>query len=134
LHVYDEVEVVEQHPALLAVALAVYGLRIMSSQRLLDPIDNRADLALVGRGDHQEHVGNGQLFGNVVRDQIGAQLVNGRVRGRARQLQCAFSGGQDLSICRRSLVMRSGQRATKGSPLELIDRPQLCEMSRANSC
>src|SRR5215216_5671613 len=112
---YDEVEVIQQHPALLAVALAAYGLRIMSSQRLLDPIDNRADLTLVRRGDHQEHVGNGQLFGDVVRDQIGAKLVDGRGRGRSGQLQCTLRSSQDLSICRMMPLASSAQRANQAS-------------------
>jgi hypothetical protein len=113
---HNEVEVIEQYPTLLAISLAVHGLRIMPAERLLDPVDDRADLALVGGGDDQEDVCNGQLLGNVVGDQIGAKLVDGRGRvwWRSRSLNLSAVFGHP-----------SGQRATKGSPFELMDRPSL---------
>src|SRR5687768_2071557 len=108
-----EVEVVQQYPALLPVALAAYRLGIVSSQRLLDPVDDRANLALVGGGDHQEHIGNGQLLRDVVGNQIGAKLVDSRCRSSAGQLQRALGSSQDLSICRTMLLTSSEQRATR---------------------
>src|SRR5215218_19155 len=115
LHMHYEVEVVQQYPALLPVALTAYRLGIVSSQRLLDPVDDRADLALVGGGDHQEHIGNGQLLRDVVGDQIGAKLVDSRCRSSAGQFQRALGSSQDLSICRTILLTSSEQRAPKAS-------------------
>jgi hypothetical protein len=44
---HHDVEVIQQHPALFSIALPAYGLRIMPTQRFLDAVNDRADLALV---------------------------------------------------------------------------------------
>ncbi|GAA3064376.1 hypothetical protein GCM10020000_54980 [Streptomyces olivoverticillatus] len=52
LHVHDDVDVVQQHPAGVAVALAAHGLGAeLLEQPLLDLVDDRLDLAVVGGAD-----------------------------------------------------------------------------------
>ena len=97
LDVHHEIQVVQQHPALQPVALAAYRLGVVRPQRLLDAVDDRTHLALVGRGDDQEDVGDRQLVGHVVGDQIGAQLVHGGRGGDPGQLQGVVGRGQGLS-------------------------------------
>ena len=97
-----------------------------AAERLLDPVDDRADLALVGGGDDQENVCDGQLLGDIVGDQIGAKLVDSRVRSGAGRFRCACLVAVQFS--RLSAVFRVVARATrkpKGSPFELMDHPQL---------
>ena len=100
LYVHHKIEVIKQDPALLPITLPAYRFRVMAAERLLDAVDDSSDLALVGCSDHQKHIGYSQLLRNVVGNQIGAKLVDGRIRGRAGQLQRACGSGQNLSICR----------------------------------
>ena len=115
LHVHHEIEIVQQHPALLPITLATHRLHIMVAERLLDPVDNSADLALVVRGDDQKYVRDSQLLGNIVGNQIGAELVDGRSRGHAGQFQRTLGSSQNLSICRTIVPTSTQQRATKAS-------------------
>src|SRR5664280_1764668 len=82
LHVDHHIAVVEQHPAVLAPAFAPQRLGGMTQEPLLDGVDYRADLALVGGRDDEEDVGDAELLGHVEGDQIAALL---RGRGFSRE-------------------------------------------------
>src|SRR6266567_1800417 len=77
---YD-VEVVEQHPAPLALALAPRRLGARLGELVLDLVDDRLDLPVVRGGAEQECVSDHELLADVVRDDVGGQLV-GRGTGR----------------------------------------------------
>jgi hypothetical protein len=49
LYVDDHIEVVEQHPPALALAFTARGFGAGLAQLVLDVIDNRLDLAVIGR-------------------------------------------------------------------------------------
>src|SRR4029453_9535854 len=74
LDVDDDVEVVQQHPAALPLALAAYRLGVQGAPLLLD------------RRRDQERVGDRQLLGDVERDHVLGLLVVGGLRGRGQQL------------------------------------------------
>ncbi len=94
LDVHHDVEVVQQHPALLAVALAADRSGIQLAQCLLDAVDHGADLAFVGGGDDEEHVGDGQLLRHVEGDEVGAELVGRRGGGGLGEPEGMVGGGQ----------------------------------------
>jgi hypothetical protein len=75
LHVYHHVSVVEQHPATLTLALTSDRLRADVAQLVLDLVDDRPDLPVVGRRADQERVGDHQLLRHVERDDVVSELV-----------------------------------------------------------
>ena len=81
LDVHDDVAVVEQHPAAVALALAADRLVPLQAQRLLDRVDDGLDLALVVAGGDDEDVGDGQPVADVDQDDVGGELVGGGLRG-----------------------------------------------------
>src|SRR5689334_6134545 len=81
LHVHDDLAVVEQHPATLAVALATDRLGARIAQLVLDLVHERADLAVVGRGGDQEGVRDGELVTDVEGDDLLGLFVRRRERG-----------------------------------------------------
>ena len=85
LHVHDDVEVVEQHPAVLPLALAVRRLLTIGSEPLLDRLDDGAHLTVVGRRAKQEGVGHSKLVADVERDDVHRKLVGGRSCGFVHQ-------------------------------------------------
>ena len=93
LHVHHDLGVVDQHPAAVALALAAYGLGAGLAQLLLDLVDDRLDLALVGRRAEQEGVGDHELLADVEGQDVLGQLVGGRPRGCVHQLDGVVGGG-----------------------------------------
>src|SRR5687767_11519190 len=99
----DDVDVVQQDPAGLAVALAAHRLGAeLLVQPLLDLVDDRLDLAVVGRGGEQEGVRDGQHIADVVCDDVVRELVGGRLSGGGDELERAVSGGHYKAFRRRS--------------------------------
>ena len=86
LDVHDDVDVVEQHPAALALALAAHRLGAQPAQSLLDRVDDRADLPVVGRRAEHEDVGDDELVAHVEGEDVVGELVGGRLGGGDRQL------------------------------------------------
>src|SRR4029453_703153 len=70
----------------LPLALAAYRLGVQGAQLLLDRVDDRTDLPVVGGRRDQERVGDRQLLGDVERDHVLGLLVVGGLRGRGQQL------------------------------------------------
>ena len=105
LDVDDDVDVVEQDPATLALALAAGRAYVeLDAQALLDGVDDRADLPVVGRRAEEEGVGDDQLLGHVEGDDVLGELVGCRFGGGHHQgdgLGCcgheerAFTGSRD---------------------------------------
>ena len=77
-----------------------------AAQGLLDAVDDGADLALVGGRDDQEDVGDGELFGDVEGDDLGAELVGGGLCGDARQLERVLGGGHGVFLIVRACYAR----------------------------
>ena len=76
-------KVVQEHPAVLLVALAPQRLEVLLlAEPALDLVDDGRDLALDGRRADEEHVGDGQVVGHVEGDDVlGQLLVGGLGRG-----------------------------------------------------
>jgi hypothetical protein len=81
LDVHDDVDVVEQRPSPLAPAFPPRRLVPRDPHLLLDLVDDRIDLSLVGRGGDDETVGDDQLPGNIDHDDVGRQLLGRCLRG-----------------------------------------------------
>ena len=81
LHVHDDVAVVDQHPAAVALALAADRLGADLAQLVLDLVDDRLHLAVVARRGEQERVGDRELVADVEGHDVLGQLVGGRARG-----------------------------------------------------
>src|SRR5487761_1369097 len=90
LHVDDDVDVVEQHPAALALAFPAGGLGTGQPQPGLDLVDDRPDLADVGRRTEQERVGDHELLTLVVSDDAAGELVRRGCRGDLDELNGSF--------------------------------------------
>src|SRR5687767_5245770 len=113
----DDVDVVQQDPAGLAVALAAHRLGAeLLVQPLLDLVNDRLDLAVVGRGGEQEGVRDGQHVADVVRDDVVRELVGGRLRGHIDQLDGAI-GGSHPHPFGGTPAFRTGASATFGTVL-----------------
>ena len=108
LDVDDHVDVVEQHPAALALALAAYRLGAELPQPLLDRVDDRLDLAVVGRRAQDEAVGDHQLLAHVEGEDVVGELVGGRLGGGDGQLAGAVgdrsSGQFSHAVSRREVL------------------------------
>jgi hypothetical protein len=74
LHVHHDVAVVDQHPAAVALALAADRLGADLAQLVLDLVDDRLDLAVVGGRGEQEGVGDRELLADVEGDDLVASL------------------------------------------------------------
>jgi hypothetical protein len=81
LDVDYHVKVVEQHPPALALALTAHRLGPGLAQLVLDVINDRLDLAIVGCRAEQERVGDDKLLAHVVGDDVGSELVGRGSRG-----------------------------------------------------
>ena len=125
LDVDDDVDVVEQDPAGVAVALAAHRLGAeLLVQPLLDLVDDRLDLAVVGRGGQQEGVRDRQHVADVVRDDVVRELVGGRLRGGGDELDRAVSGGHYKAFGRRS-GPRGATQGSHGPPTAPhVDQPR----------
>ena len=81
-----DVDVVEQCPPTLAGAFATGGLVPREAHLLLDLVDDRVDLALVGRRRDDEAVGDDELAGHVDDDDVCGQLGRRSARHDGRHL------------------------------------------------
>src|SRR6478735_8939814 len=86
LHVHDDVAVVDEHPAAVALALAPDRLGVDLAELVLDLVDDRLHLPLVGRGGEQERVGDRQLLRDIEGDDLLGELVRGRTGGGVDEL------------------------------------------------
>ena len=94
LDVDDDVDVVQQRPAALAGAFAAGGLVAGLAHLLLDLVDDRVDLSLVGRRRDHEAVGDDQLIRDVDDDDIVGELRGRRARCDCRHVDGLGRGGQ----------------------------------------
>ncbi len=85
LDVHDDLAVVDEHPAPVALALAADRLGADLAELVLDLVDDRLDLAVVGGRGEQEGVGDGELLADVEGDDLLAELVGGRAGGGVRR-------------------------------------------------
>ena len=69
------------------------GLAPIVAQRVLDRVDDRLDLPVVGGRAEQERVGDDELLGDVEGDDVLGQLVRGRLGGGADELEGPVGGG-----------------------------------------
>ena len=101
----DDIAIVQQHPTVLAVALAALRLEALLSHFVFDFIHDGADLTLVvGRSEHED-LGNGEDIGDINGRDIGGQLfLRGVGRGfchaagEIRSRQCVKIPFSRLSI------------------------------------
>ena len=84
LHVHDDVDVVQEHPATLALAFAADRVDVDLVERLLDAVDDRLDLTVVGRRAQQEDIGDHEGLGHVEQHDVLGQLVR---RGLCREVR-----------------------------------------------
>src|ERR1700722_6129990 len=92
LHVDNDVDVVQQHPAALALAFPADGLGPGLAQAVLDLIDHRVHLAVVGGRAEQERVGDDELVADVVGNDVGGELVRCGCGGDLNKLDGPVGG------------------------------------------
>src|SRR5260370_20070825 len=95
LHVDHDLEVIEQYPAALTLALAADQLRAGLAHAELDLVDDGPDLPVVGRRAQHECVGDHELLAHVVGDYAVGQLVRGRKRGGLHKLDGPRCGSHE---------------------------------------
>ena len=101
----DDVQVVEQDPALLPLAFPADRAGTGETQLLLDFIHDRAHLTVVGGGTQQEHVGDDELLAHVVGDDVSCELLS---RGFGRDPgELDGPGGSGHVCCSSSSVLLS---------------------------
>src|SRR5260370_7845780 len=105
LHVDHDLEVVEQYPAALTLALAADQLRAGLAHAELDLVDDGPDLPVVGRRAQHEGVGDHELFAHVVSDYAVGQLVRGRQPARLPKLNGPPSGSHPPPSIRSSPLL-----------------------------
>src|SRR5665648_623979 len=77
LNVHDDVPEVDQDPSAVALALAAHRLDAERAKLVLDAVDDRTDLTVVGGRRQNEDVGERELFTDVNGDDLVGQLVLG---------------------------------------------------------
>src|SRR5664280_2381175 len=77
LDVHDDVREVDQDPSSVALAFPADRLHAELAEPVLDPVDDRADLTVVGCGRQNEDVGERKLLTDVNRDDLAGQFVLG---------------------------------------------------------
>src|SRR5207342_17178 len=87
LDVHDDVAEVEQHPAAVPLPLAADRLGADLTQPVLHLVDDGADLAVAGRGDDDEGIGERQLLADVDTGDGGGELLVRRGSGGAGELE-----------------------------------------------
>src|SRR6478672_894917 len=111
LDVDHDLAVVDEDPPSVALALATDGLRADLAQLVLDLVDDRLDLAVVGGGGEQEGVGDGELLADVEGHDVRGELVGGGPRGSADELEGVVGGGHRRSL---SMVVSTGSTTDGG--------------------
>ena len=96
LDVHHDVDEVQQRPAAFAGAFAAGGLVARDPHLLLDLVDDRVDLALVGGRRDDEAVGDDQLPGHVDHHDIVGELGCGRPGGDRGHVDRFFGGAHRL--------------------------------------
>src|SRR5699024_386025 len=97
----DDVAVVQQHPAGVALALAAQRLAAaLGEQRLLDAVDDRGDLPLGLPAAHEEHVGDDDQLGDVQADHLVGELVGGGLSGHPGEVEGFFRGAHAAASSR----------------------------------
>ena len=82
----DEVQVIEEHPPGLPVALAAVRLHALGTKLLVDLLDDGPHLALVAPRTDHEVVGDPDEGTDVEDDDVAGQLRRSRPCGRQRLL------------------------------------------------
>src|SRR5674476_723744 len=101
LDVDDDVREVDQHPAAVALAFPAHRLDPELAKLVLDVVDDRADLAVVGSGRQNEDVGERELLTDVQSDDLAGQLVLGG---------CGCSPGRSNGVGRGAPATRRWSR------------------------
>src|ERR1035437_8811427 len=77
LDVHNDVREVDQDPPSVTLAFAADRLPAELAELVLDPVDDRADLTVVGCRRQNEDVGERKLLTDVNRDDLAGQFVLG---------------------------------------------------------
>ena len=99
LNVHDELEVVEQHPLAVDGSFSSHGLGARRQQLLLDVVHDGRHLTVIAAADHQEDIGDGELFRHIEGDDVAAQLVGGCLGSDASEFQCPLGCSQITCPC-----------------------------------
>ena len=99
LDVHDDVDEVQQCPAAFAGALAACRFVAGQPHLLLDLVDDRVDLTLVGRRRDHEAVGDHQLAGHVDDDDVVGEFGRGRPCGHRRHRDGFVGSGHRECSC-----------------------------------
>src|SRR5450631_1108779 len=98
LDMHDEVPEVDQDPSSVALALAADRLDAEGTELVLDAVDDRADLTVVGGGRQDEDVGERELLTDVDGDDLAGQLVLGGCGGSLGEINGTLRGGHAVLL------------------------------------
>src|SRR5665648_690506 len=105
LYVHDDVREVDQDPAAVALAFAAHRLDAELSKRVLDAVDDRTDLTVIGSGRQNEDICERELFTDVNGDDLAGQLVRGSCRDSLGEINSMLRGGHAVLLV---IVLFSG--------------------------
>src|SRR5665647_6153 len=93
LDVDDDVREVAQHPPAVAFAFPAHRLDAELAKLVLDVVDDRADLTVVGSRRQNEDVGERKLLTDVQSDDLAGQLVRGGCSCSSGEVNGMLRGG-----------------------------------------
>src|ERR1019366_5893860 len=98
LDVHDDVREVDQDPSAVAFAFATYRLHAKLAKLVLDAVDDRIDLTVVGCRRQNEDVGKSKLLADINGDDLAGQLVLGSCRDSLGELNGTLRGGHAVLL------------------------------------
>src|SRR5664280_1895104 len=98
LDVHDDVREVDQDPSAVALTFAANRLHAELAKLVLDAVDDRADLTVVGGGRQNEDVGESKLLTDVNGDDLAGQLVLGGCGDSLGQINGMLRGGHAVLL------------------------------------
>src|ERR1035437_9817581 len=98
LDVHDDVREVDQDPSAVALALAAYRLDAELAKLVLDTVDDRTDLAVVGSRRQNEDISERELFTDVDGDDLAGQLVLGSCGDSLGEINGTLRGGHAVLL------------------------------------
>src|SRR5680860_1823277 len=115
LDVDDDVGEVDQHPAAIAFAFPAHRLDAELAKLVLDVVDDRADLAVVGSRRQNEDVGERELLADIQSDDLAGQLVLGG---------CGCSSGEVNGVLRggHAVLLKVGRAGVRSCPFLVLLR------------
>src|SRR5664280_2723310 len=98
LDVHDDVREVDQDPSAVTFAFAANRLDAKLAKLVLDAVDDRIDLTVVGCGRQNEDVGQGKLLADINGDDLAGQLVLGSCRDSLGEINGTLRGGHAVLL------------------------------------